>query len=114
MGKTKLENNYPRIFAITLAILTSIIGIYTVVVMIGEIHTILPISKSGYIYLLEKGCIIVSLLLLIIYLLFYYGCEKSKLYSISLSLLIIYLSIPVIVEIKNSSFDFLPSKLALA
>jgi hypothetical protein len=83
-------------------------------VMVGEISTIFPISKSGYIYLFEKGCIIVSLLLLVLYLLGYYGREKSNLYNSSLILLIAYLFMPVVVELMNSSLGFLPSKLSLA
>ncbi len=110
----KSERPYPRFFAMIIAMITSLILVYTIINMIGEISTIFPIAKSGYIYLLEKVCIISSLALLSIYLLRYYGREKSNLYMISLVLLIVYLLVPIIDELMNTSMDVLPSKLSLA
>ena len=114
MERFKSEKTYPRVFAITIAIITSSIVIYTIIKMISEVSTIFPLSKSGYIYLFERGCIIISLLLLVIYLIGYYGREKSNLYNISLALLIAYLTVPIIVELMNTSMEVLPSKLSLA
>ena len=114
MERFKSEKIYPRIFAMTIAVITTIIAIYSIVTIAGEVHTIFPLSRSGYTYLIEKACIIVSLILLVIYLVGYYGREKNNFYNISLVLLIIYLAIPVVEEIINTSFTVMPSKLGLA
>lgn len=114
MERFKSEKIYPRIFAISIAAITTFIAIYTIVVMAGEVHTIFPLSRSGYLYLIEKACIIVSLVLLVIYLLGYYGREKNNFYNISLILLIVFLAIPVINELLNTSFTVMPSKLGIA
>ncbi len=110
----KSEKVYPRVFATLIAVITSIIIAFMIYVIANEFHTILPLTRNGYIYITERIVIFVSLIELVVYLMAFYGREKNNLYNISLVLFIIYLAIPVVNELMNTSFQVMPSKLSMA